>query len=245
MRIAICDDNQGYDYNSKLKQLLTVYLTKNNIRNYSIIPYTSGVTLVEEFSLGSVFDFIFLDIDMPGLNGFETAGRIRDLDSNADIIFVTHMAGQMQLGFRYGAKDYLCKPITQQHIDDLLDRLRDERRRRYCNRRYRVKLKKQGGEVDLNLDDILYFESIKKDIHVEMKTGKAFMFRGQISQLEIGLKGKGFVLTHRSFFVNMMYMFALAGDKVIFNFDYKGLAVPVSRGCYIDVKEAFDRYRGW
>ena len=79
MRIAICDDEKIF---------------RDQIKKY-ILEVSSDST-IEEFTCGddladsdSNYDIIFLDIEMPGISGIETAEKLRENGSDADIIFLT------------------------------------------------------------------------------------------------------------------------------------------------------------
>jgi two-component system response regulator LytT len=242
MRIAVCDDVTNY--NEQLCELLENYMRSNQITEYNIKQHISGIDLLKTFSCGT-YDFIFLDVYMPEPDGFETAQRIRSLDLDVDIVFVTSATNQIQYGYRYSAKEYLCKPIVQKHIDDLMDRLLDDRRRKQSSESYKVQLKGKGGEIDLLLKDVLYFESTHHYINAVMITSEVFTFRGKLPQVEADLVGKGFVCTHRSYLVNMRHTFTVTSKQVVFNTEHSGFHVPVSKDKRKTTKEEFDRYRGW
>ena len=204
MKIAICDDVELY--NRQLKEMLSGY-------GCSITEYSCGQALLEGHSRG-LFDYIFLDVEMPGIDGFEAAGKIRETDTAVGIVFVTHMESRMQKGYIYGAKDYLCKPVTQQLIDDLMDRLLDEERRKNESVYYNVKLKFDEGTIRLKLADVLYFES--NDRYILATTAEeAHTFRGRLSDVEKELKDRGFVRVHRSYLVNIRYAFKHFGGYIL------------------------------
>ena len=56
------------------------------------------------------YDLVFLDVEMPGLNGIETAKELRHMDSNVVIMFITNMAQYAIHGYEVEAVDYVLKP---------------------------------------------------------------------------------------------------------------------------------------
>ena len=238
MNIAICDDQDICHIH--LSKILTEYVNCAKIVDSKIQTYDNGAVLLKEYLPGK-FDFVFLDVDMPELDGFGTAEQIRKLDLDVNIIFVTKMADQIEQGYRYNAKAYLSKPVTTQAINNLMDRLLEERsRRKHDNSRYTVKLKGSGAEIELCLGEIIYFES---NLHyvVATTTGDSFTFYGQLTQLETDLESNGFVRVHQSYLVNMKYIFAFVNNQVVFVGDIA--KIPLSRKYKESAKVIYDEYR--
>ena len=95
---------------------------------YRIVPFTSGAAAYRYFEKGHSCDLILMDIDMPGMNGFETLRLFRTLRQAAEIpvIFLTgYIESEYEMeGLAMGAADYIQKPIfvplLRQRIDNLL-----------------------------------------------------------------------------------------------------------------------------
>ena len=221
MKIAVCDDEKIYL--DRLQDMLLEYLKHSQIHNYEIEVYASGNDLLENFAAGA-FDYIFLDADMPQLNGFDTARKIREMDVDVNIVFVTHMEDHIHMGYRYGAKEYLCKPVSQQQISVLMERLLDEHVRKQGDGFYAVRLK-DGGTAYLRLSDVLYFESQDHYILAVMASNK-IIFRDQLLRLAADLEEKGFIRTHQSYLVNIRHVFKDFGDQIVL---IDGARLPISR----------------
>ena len=224
MRIAICDDVK--EYNDKLNKLLNSYIKRRRIDNCKVMEYTSGLDLLEKYRPGK-FNLIFLDVDMPDLSGFETAEQIRKQDLTVDIIFVTYMYDQTQMGYSYNAKGYLYKDINQEQIDTLMDRLMEELERREDIGFYKIRLKFDGVNMLLPLSDVLYFESKDKDI-LAVTEEDAFVFRGQLKNIAEDLKNKSFIRIHRSYLVNVEHIFAIFGNYLVLRSN-KDEKLPISK----------------
>lgn len=72
MKIAICDDDYGIC--KELESILQMVLQEPN----AICLYNEGEGLLKDFSNGYVFDIIYLDIELPGLNGMEVGQVLRE-----------------------------------------------------------------------------------------------------------------------------------------------------------------------
>lgn len=240
IKIAVCDDMANH--NTQFIDMLTSYMKRNQINNFKIDEYTSGIELLDKYR-NNLYDFIFLDVEMPGLDGFETAERIRCTDLKTDIIFVTRDVGQVHMGYSYNAKGYIYKPVCEKKLDDLMSRLIEQLRRNIGGELYSVKLK--GSErktANLLLKDILYFESVLQDINA-VTVDKKFTFRGKMPDVAADLRGKGFITTHKSFLVNMYHIFTVIDKKVILKEELGGQEIPISKSQTKAVKQAFDIYK--
>ena len=232
MRIGICDDSK--DCNHKLRNMLINYMNQEKIKKYSIQEYISGLDLLEAYS-SDMFDFIFLDLEMPYLSGAETAKRIREIDLTVDIIFVTYMHDQVLIGYNYNAKGFLYKEVSQNQINNLMDRLIGELARREDIGNYHIKQKFDEGTVHLRLFEVLYFES--KDKYILAVTDEdVFEFRGKLTNVANDLKKRGFIRIHRSYLVNTTHVFKDFGDYLILT---TGERLDISKKYRQTVKESF------
>ena len=102
INIAICDDDLITLHNTK--DLIEEY----KIKEFNIKTYSSGEELLKS---KREFDIIFLDIDMGGINGIETAKRIRVYDKQVKIIYVTNYTDYTSMAFSVHAFGYLVKPL--------------------------------------------------------------------------------------------------------------------------------------
>ncbi|MCL2864213.1 MAG: LytTR family DNA-binding domain-containing protein [Lachnospiraceae bacterium] len=221
MRIALCDDIKRY--NLLMERLFTHFFTQQKISNYEITSYTSGIDLLRNIT-SSCYDLILLDVDMPHLDGFQTAEQIRQVDSQIDLVFATNMQDQVQRGFDYHAKGYLYKEVNQEQINILLNRLLTERKQRKKNN-YPVRLIGERADILLDLTKILYFEIHNRDIY-GITENETFAFRGEIKKLEEDLKNKGFLRTHRSYLVNINKIFKKLSNYIVL---HDGKEIPISK----------------
>jgi len=231
MRIAICDDVKKY--NDHLKKMLKDYMKRKQIDNYEIKEYTSGMDLIKGYSNG-IYDFIFLDVEMPEINGFKVADYIIKLDRKVGIVFVTIMANQVFNSFNYRAKGYLCKPVDQKKIDVLMDRLLEERNYKEENDLYNINIK-SGGATILYLPDVLYFESDNNYV-VSASARDVYTFRSSMDTVIADLKEKGFIRISRKHIVNRLHVFKVFGDHIVLK---TGENFSIGRSYKNAVKEIF------
>lgn len=109
VNFAIVEDNKADS--DTLKNYLVKYCEENSAAYHISVAY-NGMEFLEELQKNPNFDVVFLDIDMPMLNGMECARRLRGMGSNCCILFVTNMMKYAIQGYEVDAKGYVLKPIS-------------------------------------------------------------------------------------------------------------------------------------
>ncbi|HBN6114160.1 TPA: response regulator, partial [Clostridioides difficile] len=111
IKIAVCEDEK--ETQLLIEDYLENILEDINIE-YEIQKYLSGEDLLES-NLKDI-DILLLDIKMEKLNGMDTARKIREVDNEMEIIFITSLIDYVQEGYEVRAYRYLLKPIE---LEDL------------------------------------------------------------------------------------------------------------------------------
>ncbi len=101
----------GVEDDRRAAALLQAYLERFGQENevqFEISAFTTAESMLEA---GKAYDLIFLDIELPGIDGITAGHKIREKDENAIIIFVTNMARLAIRGYEVGALDFVVKPL--------------------------------------------------------------------------------------------------------------------------------------
>ncbi len=121
----------------------------------SVKRYSSADAFLMEYGTGELADVIFMDIEMPGIDGMTCAKKLRERDGEVFLIFVTRIAKYAVHGYSVDALDYFLKPVRYRDL-----RMRMERIRRMKGIGDSViKISVAGGFKVLNVKDVLYVES--------------------------------------------------------------------------------------
>ena len=234
-RIAICDD--------EINQIKNIedYLTRFSIKTdteFHIERFTSGNELLKKYyNEKSPFDILFLDMEMPGRNGIETAEEIRRIpDRNVLIAFITSYPEYMQDSFDVQASQYFTKPVSYELFEQKLEKMLD-----YINglESNITVLSQKSGETILYLDEIICIEANKNSNLIITTQNEEIVIKGKINNYEKELADKYFISIHRSCLANMRYIKRFNSDSLEFS---NGKIVPVSRRKLSEIKEAFSKY---
>jgi two-component system response regulator LytT len=174
--------------------------------------YASAVQALKAIRTEKV-DLIFLDIQMPDLNGIELA-RILDTGLDKPRIVFTTAYNQFALeGYSVDALDYLLKPFNYKEFyrtaqkalnyAELLSTSLHEHEIEQVHEHY-LFLKVEYQFVRIALEDILYIEGLKDYVKVELKDlRKPILSRTSLKALEEKLPPRRFMRIHRSFIISL------------------------------------------
>lgn len=154
VKIAVCEDE-------KETQLLIEDYLENILKNisieYEIQKYISGEELLES-NLKDI-DILLLDIKMEKLNGMDTARKIREVDNEMEIIFITSLIDYVQEGYEARAYRYLLKPIEFEELKKhVLACIKDIE----INKASYITIKNKSNTYKIYLNQIKYIEVQKK-----------------------------------------------------------------------------------
>lgn len=232
VRIAIVEDEEElYDYYSKM---LEAWGEANDAR--LILTYVgSSEEFLFKYDKQNVFDIIFLDVWMNDMNGMELAREIRKYDQNVQILFLTGNPEYVFEGYEIGAVRYLIKPIDESRLKQALDACMEKLKNRTED--YLI-IKYLGENLKLSRNEIIY---VKVEGHyLQMLTvSKRYEWKASLKEMLAKLDSDRFVMANRSVVVNLEYVNKITREECILE---NGEAVPVSRGAYGGLNDAFMKF---
>lgn len=205
MKIAIVENESAEA--EKLKKYIEKYSIEKQCMCQTITFY-NGVDFLTEYT--GDFDAVFLDIQMPMMDGIETAEKLRLKDDNVQIIFVTNMAQFAIKGYQVRALDFLVKPVTFFDISLELDKLMRICRNSSDNFLW---INSGGSFMRVLFDDITYIEILRHDVYVHMRK-QVVSFRGTLKELEPKLDKNIFSRPDNCYIVNMYYIKKIQGEFI-------------------------------
>lgn len=196
-------------------------------------------------------DVVFLDIEMPEMNGFQLLEQLEDI--TFAVIFVTAYDEFAVKAFRFSAVDYLLKPVD---IPDLLAAVSKVERQQPLDYRQLELLKSQyqsgqfaqklavpyqGSLIFVELKEIVYCESDSNYTSIILTSGKRYLVSKTLREVQEFLEGRNFLRVHRQYVVNLdhirMYKRGEGNSLVMSN----EVSIPVGR----QQKDRLLQHFGW
>lgn len=208
LKIAIVDDNEN---DSKALEESILRFSKENKDHFSfhVTTFNRGINFVEPFD--DTFDAAFLDIDMPVMNGLETAKKIRELGSEMNIYFVTNYASLAIDGYGVGALDFVVKPVKDVDVSRALDKLIDKINEESSVEKIVIRVK--SGYRTIKVNTIKYIEVNTHDVYY-YTTGETYKTREALKDIEKSIHNPNFVKCSSSYLINLDFVDAIDKDDV-------------------------------
>lgn len=232
MKVAICDDSR-----TDISLLQEGIIAHPASSIFDIEVFASSNDLLSKITRGEMIDLIFLDVEMPDINGIELGKLIRAFLPNAFIVFVTNFPQYAIDAYECEAYHYLLKPVTHEKLFCILDKLL----KKYRNRNSEYIIKGRFENVRVHVRDILYVEYFNKHVCFYMDTPKKehYQIIGNLTNIYEKLKGLGFFRCHQAFIVNLEKINRFNGYNAIL---VTGDVIPISVRNKSDLLVAYSKY---
>lgn len=227
MNIAVVDDEKI------IREQLKGLIEKQQAGFYTDV-YGTGE---EMLATGKQYDVIFLDIQMAGMNGIETARMLRKQSEDAVLIFVTGVKDYVFEAFDVAAFHYLLKPIEENKFMEVFDRAVKEAKKRKERGQEQFFVKTKNRNITLKQRDILYVESRgrKAEIHT---AGEVIEIYAAMAELESQLGGS-FYRCHRGYLVNMAHITEYGNNSISLS---NGESIYMAKERYNEFVKEYMRY---
>ncbi len=201
LRLLIADDDQN----------MRLVLKKAVARHEGlelVADVATGQDAVAVFDIETI-DVAFLDVDMPGLDGIETAKMILDMNPKCAIVFITAHDSYMQDAFELYAFDYIVKPFKLERLDKTIERIMEQKsviavppKMPDIHLSDELLFKVRDGMVVVKKDDILMVERQNRQTVIITKHGE-FAFNRTLQEVQNILDDDDFLRSHKSYIIRL------------------------------------------
>ncbi len=229
LKIAICEDDPK-----------ALSLCRSHIERFeresgevcAVSAFSDAVQFLDAFRAG-MFDLIFMDIQMPVLNGVEAAKRLRRTDPSVSLVFVTDLKNRMADGYAVEAMDFIVKPMNYLKFSVVMKRAA----KRLSRPKSEVFLQSGGDLFRVAVDEILYVEVDRNRCFYHTENGVIEIW-SSLKKEEERLKDDPFVKANSCYLVNLAHIKSISGDAV----QVGGESLAISRSKRRELMEAFTAY---
>lgn len=174
------------------------------------------------------YNIILLDIDMPEIDGIQAAEKLNQRGMQYNIIMLTSKRERFKEAFKIGATRFVTKPIDQEELFEALDNAFES-----CLGFEKITVKYKGNDCVMRQRDIYMIEAQRDYVKIYSKD-KIFESSQSLKVFAEQLDKRIFILVHRSYLVNMMYIYDICNDYLEL---VDGKRVPVSRRKSAEVRQ--------
>ena len=233
---AICDDNEAMlnFLTSKISDILT-----ENGMCFEIQPFLSGEGFLKSHE-SSPFDVVFMDIIMPGMDGFEVAKQIRKISNNTYIIFITTESSLVYESFDFQPFYFIPKgkpQVVEERLNHVIGKL-------VLHTSANEKIMVDGAYDNKKYiapDEILFIKSSSNQITFYLSEGTTFQIRRKLSEFYDTLNHYIFARTHNRIVVNMKHIERVDLPNMEILLD-NGEIISISRSCKSDFETSYLRF---
>ena len=190
-----------------LRGHLQRYASEKNL-SFSIETLSSALEFINS---RHVADLIFMDIDMPGINGMEAAEVLRSYDTETPLVFVTNLAQYAVRGYSVDAVDFVVKPVEYGDFSMRMDRAMRVVAR---NAERSLALPTADGVRVISQGDITYVDLVKHDLRYHLVDGTELRERGSLRAAEQRLDSQSFLRISSGCLVNMARVERIGRESV-------------------------------
>ncbi|PWJ49397.1 LytR/AlgR family response regulator transcription factor [Faecalicatena contorta] len=232
-KIAICDDENEFR-ETVMKKIQDLNMVAGSI---CFSQFETGEELVKS---DMDFDLLFLDIQMPGLDGNKTSKIFREHNKKCILVFCTNYQTPKAENFKVYPYRYIMKDIKNkglfEELPDILEEMMERGRKHY------IVVTQDGVITRVLLENVLYFTVDGRQTKIVYNKSGVFQYiycREKLKELYPKLCQGGFEYAHSSFIVNMSNISRIEG-KVIIMENEERLYISRSKAKIFD--DAFTRY---
>lgn len=230
MRITVCDDDVLFT--EQLTACLQEFFKRNNLKCPIIDVFHSGEELLQD---SHKKDIVFLDVEMPGINGISAGNKLKQKNKNVLLFIITSYSEYLDEAMRVHVFRYLSKPLEKQRFfRNMKDALHT-----YSISNVNIPVETKDGIYTLNISDIVSVEAFERKVIIHTTRSDYESIHTMADWLQ-RLPENCFFQTHRSFIVNLTHVTNF--DHSLINLNNGHFKAYLTRRKYTEFKAAYLLY---
>ena len=229
VRIAVCDDERGA---ADLIAGAVESIFKKKEVDTEITVYSSSSQLLWDIDI-KAFNLLFLDIDMPDLDGVELGKKLRSEGNRVDIIFVSNREDRVFDTMKIAPVCFVRKSHILTDIPEAVELYLDKQR----SVDKKIVIKSKDQIITVKVSGVMYIEGDRNQqtIHFE-GNDLPLKIRSTMQELEDDFVPLGFIRIHKGYIVNADYISIIDGNDILLK---NRMRLPVSRRKLQEVKDKY------
>ena len=232
IKIAICDDEK-YMIDDIGIRIMDYF--DDDKEKFELFEFSNGADFLSFYNEEGKTDIIFMDIEIGDKNGVEIIAKIREIDEDVVVIFVTSHTAYVNQAFRVGAFQYINKPIDEQFLIQEMDRAC----RMLLKSNSIISFPSKCGAEYVRVKDIVYCESQNKITAIQLRNGSVKEVMCCLSKCLDSLECFGVFRCHRCYIVNIEHVVATNSQFAELN---DSTHIPIGRKYRLDFDKAINRF---
>lgn len=229
INVAIVEDES--DDALRLKGIVLRYGEEHGV-DFRVTCFSNGIDFISDYT--AEHDLVFMDVAMPHMTGFDAAERLRALDKNVALVFVTNLARYAIKGYEVDACGFIVKPVDYASFKPKLGAIVE--RIKKSDEPYML-IDSRDGKMRVFYSDIYFITVHGRYTILHTRTGN-YELRVSMKELEKQLFESDFVRNDNSSMVNLMHVSSVGAEGAVVH----GELVPCSRNGRKTLLAAFTHY---
>ena len=201
-KVAIVEDNDKDA--KKLMDFLSSFAGKNSLE-LSVERFADPVEFLSSYK--PIYSVIFLDVEMPRLDGVSASKELRQIDKSVSLIFITNLVQYASKGYEVDAVAYLVKPVEYYDFSLVFQKALDVYS---LNEKRDFFIKTASGMTRVSTDRLIYVEVTNHRLYYHLLDG-VIEVTGVLGKVEEELRQYGFLRCNNCYLVNPRFITSVKG----------------------------------
>lgn len=175
---------------------------------FNVVRFNNAVDFLKDYQ--AVYAVVFMDIQMPGMNGMDAAAELRKTDKTVSLVFITNLVQFAQKGYEVDAVSFLVKPVS---YPDFALKFKKALDIYVMNEERSFTVKYRGGMCRISTDKLMYVEIIAHRLYYHL-IDDDIEVTGVLSEVEEELRSYGFLRCNKCYLVNPRFIIGIEGSDI-------------------------------